>query len=277
MKQAFQYSLRQSLPILISFIPVGIAYGILMQSAGLNWGWTFCCSLFIFAGSLQFLAVSFFAGGISLVTVAVMALLLNSRHIFYGLPFIERWKRYGPARYFLIYALPDEAFSLHCSNTFDDGNEAHKKWTYIFEALLVLIYWLVLSVLGALAGSLIQFSTEGIDFALTALFIVILLEQLKGAEGSVLPAWIAAVSSVVCLAVIGPANFILPSLLITVVLLFVFRGAIDRDALKRGTVRSVETARAEADQHPLPKEAEGVPAHSRPADEEARDGNGGKA
>ena len=91
MKKAFQYSFRHSLPILISFIPVGIAYGILMQTSGLNWVWTGACSLFIFAGSLQFLAVSFFAGGVSLGTVAVMALLLNSRHIFYGIPFIEQW------------------------------------------------------------------------------------------------------------------------------------------------------------------------------------------
>ena len=121
MKKAFQYSLRHSIPILISFIPVGLAYGILMQTSGYNWVWTGACSLFIFAGSLQFLAVSFFAGGVSLVTVTVMALLLNSRHIFYGIPFIEQWRQYGPRKLFLIYALPDEAFSLHCSNSFDDG------------------------------------------------------------------------------------------------------------------------------------------------------------
>ena len=226
MKKAFLYSLRHSLPIFISFIPVGLAYGILMQSAGLNWVWTGACSLFIFAGSLQFLAVSFFAGGVSLVTVAVMALLLNSRHIFYGLPFIEQWRRYGPWRLFLIYALPDEAFSLHCSNTFDDGDARHRMWTHVFDAALVLLYWLVLSVLGALLGSLIRFDTRGIDFALTALFIVILLEQLRDAKGSRLPALAASVSSVVCLVLFGPAGFILPSLLITVVLLILLRRRI---------------------------------------------------
>lgn len=229
MKKALLYSFQHSIPILISFIPVGLAYGILMQTAGLNWIWTGACSLFIFAGSLQFLAVSFFAGGISIVTVAVMALLLNSRHIFYGLPFLEKWKDYGPAKLFLIYALPDEAFSLHCSNSFDDGNETHKKWTYIFSALLVLVYWVILSVLGALIGSMITFDTTGIDFALTALFIVILIEQLKAAKGAVLPAVIAAVSSVVCLLLFKPSGFILPSLLTTVLLLFVFRKMITRD------------------------------------------------
>ena len=233
MKNAFKYSLRHSFPILISFIPVGLAYGILMQTSGLNWVWTGACSLFIFAGSLQFLAVSFFAGGISLVSVIVMALLLNSRHIFYGIPFIEQWRKYGPWKLFLIYALPDEAFSLHCSNTYDDADENGKKWSQIFDALLILIYWVLLSVIGALIGSLITFRTDGIDFSLTALFIVILIEQLKSAEGSRLPAVIAAVSSVICLLIFGPANFILPSLAITVILLILFRGIIGRKGESR--------------------------------------------
>ncbi|MBQ9662813.1 MAG: AzlC family ABC transporter permease [Oscillospiraceae bacterium] len=228
MKKAFQYAFRHSIPILISFIPVGLAYGLLMQTAGYNWAWTGACSLFIFAGSLQFLAVSFFAGGISLATVTVMALLLNSRHIFYGIPFIEKWKKYGPWKLFLIYSLADESFSLHCSNRFDDGSEKDRMWSYVFEAALVMFYWLVLSVLGALLGSLIRFDVTGIDFALTALFMVILIDQMKAVEGSRLPAVIAAVSSVVCLLIFGPSGFILPSLLITVVLLLVFRGPIDR-------------------------------------------------
>ena len=228
MKKAFLYSLRHSLPIFISFIPVGLAYGILMQSVGLNWVWAGACSLFIFAGSLQFLAVSFFAGGVSLLTVAVMALLLNSRHIFYGIPFVEQWRRYGPWRFFLIYALPDEAFSLHCSNSFDDGNEDDKKWSYVFDALLILVYWVSLSILGALIGSLIPLNTAGIDFALTALFIVILIEQLKTPGKSALPALIAAVSAGICLLLFGPSGFILPALMITVLGLFVFRGPISR-------------------------------------------------
>ena len=228
MKKAFLYSLKHSIPILISFIPVGLAYGILMQTSGLNWLWTGACSLFIFAGSLQFLAVSFFAGGVSLLSVAVMAFLLNSRHIFYGIPFIDRWKQYGPWKLFLIYALPDEAFSLHCSNTFDDGSEENRKWTYVFDALLVLLYWVILSVTGALIGSLISFNTDGIDFALTALFIVILTEQMKTADGNVLPAVIAAVSSVICLLLFGPSGFILPSLMMTVLLLNLLRGRIEK-------------------------------------------------
>ena len=124
--------------------------------------------------------------------------------------------------------MTDEAFSLHCSNTFDDGNEKHKKWTYIFCALLILIYWISLSVLGALIGSLIRFNTAGIDFALTALFIVILIEQIRSAEGSSLPAVVAGVSALICLLLFGPSGFILPSLVITVVLLVLLRGLITK-------------------------------------------------
>ncbi|MDO5444890.1 MAG: AzlC family ABC transporter permease [Eubacteriales bacterium] len=222
MKKAFLYSLKHSVPILISFIPVGLAYGILMQSTGRSILCTGACSLFVFAGSLQFLMVEFFAGGTTLLSVVILSLLLNSRHIFYGLPFIEKWREYGPARLFLIYALPDEAFSLHCSNDFDDGNEKDKKWTYIFDALLILLYWVVLSVVGAVAGSFIHFDTSGIDFALTALFIVILIDQIKSSP-SVFPAVTAAVSSIVWLLILGPSGFILPSLLTTVSVLILLK------------------------------------------------------
>ena len=229
MKKAFLYSLKHSIPILISFIPVGLAYGVLMRTAGFGTGVTGICGLTVFAGSLQFLMIEFFSGGTSLLTVTVMALLLNSRHIFYGIPFIKKWQDYGPAKLFLIYNLPDEAFSLHCSNDFDDGDETDKKWTYIFDALLTLVYWVCASVLGSAAGSLISFDTSGIDFALTALFIVILIEQLKAAENP-LPAIIAGVTAVVCFAALGPSTFILPSLIITVILLILLRGKIEPEA-----------------------------------------------
>ncbi len=226
MKNAFHYSLKRSIPILIGFVPVGLAYGVLMQANGFNWLWTGASSILILAGSLQFLAVSFFAGGVSLLTVAVMALLLNSRHIFYGIPFIEKWKDYGPWKLYLIYSLADEVFSLHCANDFDDGDPEHKKWTYLFAAMLVPFYWITLTVLGALIGSLIPFRTDGVDFALTALFIVILLEQFKAAGGKTAPAVIAAVSSLLCLLLFGASGFILPSLLITVFLLTLLRDKI---------------------------------------------------
>ena len=224
MVKTLRYAIKHSFPIFISFIPVGLAYGVLMQSVGYNALWAGACSLFVMAGSLQYLMVSFFAGGVSLATVAVMALLLNSRHIFYGLSFIEKFRSFGPWKYFLIYALTDENYSLHCSHHFDE--DIDEKWAYVVTAAMPILYWIFLSVAGAFIGTLIPFDTTGIDFALTALFIVILIEQMKGADNR-LPALLAFVSSIVCLVLFGPSNFILPSLLITVALLIILRSRIE--------------------------------------------------
>lgn len=224
MIKTLRYAIRHSFPIFISFIPVGLAYGVLMQSAGYNFVWTGACSLFVLAGSLQYLMVTFFAGGVSLATVAIMSLLLNSRHIFYGLSFIEKFRSFGLWKYFLIYSLTDENYSLHCSHDFDE--DIDEKWAYVLTAVMPVLYWVVLTIIGALIGSLIPFDTTGIDFALTALFIVILIEQMSGADNR-LPALLAFVSSIVCLVIFGPGNFILPSLVITVALLTILRTRIE--------------------------------------------------
>lgn len=224
MKKTFVFAFRRSLPILISFFPVGLAYGLLMQNAGYNFLWTGACSLFVLAGSLQFLMVSFFAEGTPLATVAVMSLLLNSRHVFYGLSFVEKFRSFGPWRWFLIYSLCDENYSLHCAYRPEEG--VIEKWVYVLTAALVTFYWLVLSMLGTLIGNLITFDTTGIDFALTALFVVILLDQLRDA-GTKLPAGIALLSSGVCILLFGAANFILPSLLLTVAALTVLRPRLE--------------------------------------------------
>ena len=224
MKKTFVFAFRRSLPILISFFPVGLAYGLLMQNAGYNFLWTGACSLFVLAGSLQFLMVSFFAEGTPLATVAVMSLLLNSRHVFYGLSFVEKFRSFGPWRWFLIYSLCDENYSLHCAYRPEEG--VIEKWAYVLTAALVTFYWLVLSMLGTLIGNLITFDTTGIDFALTALFVVILLDQLRDA-GTKLPAGIALLSSGVCILLFGAANFILPSLLLTVAALTVLRPRLE--------------------------------------------------
>ena len=224
MPKTLRYAIKHSFPIFISFVPVALAYGVLMESAGYNFVWTGACSFFVLAGSLQYLMVSFFAGGVSLATVAVMALMVNSRHIFYGLSFIEKFRSFGLWKYFLIFSLTDENYSLHCSHNFPD--DINEKWAYVVTASMAWMYWVVLSIAGALIGTLIPFDTTGIDFALTALFIVILIEQMKGADNR-LPALLAFVSSIVCLIFFGPSNFILPSLLITVALLTILRSRIE--------------------------------------------------
>ena len=228
MKKTFAYAFRHSLPIMLGFFPLGVAYGILMRSAGYNTLWTGACSAVVLAGSLQFLMVSFLAGGVSVITVAALALLLNSRHIFYGLSFIDRFNSYRKSsKWFLIFALTDESYSLHCSYRQEDG--VKEEAAFVITAALVMLYWVGFSALGAAAGSLITFNTTGIDFSLTALFTVILLDQLRGSDCR-LPALIALLSSILCIIIFGADSFILPSLLLTLAALTVLRGRIEKEA-----------------------------------------------
>lgn len=226
-KNSFKYSLERSVPILIGFFPVGTVYGLMMSAAGYNFLWSAAASLFVYAGSLQMLMISFFQSDMSILTIAVTALLLNSRHMFYGLSFIEKFRSYGGWKWFLIYGMPDESYSLLCSYVPREGVE--EKWVHIFSTGLIWLYWIAFSVLGGLVGQLITFDTTGIDFALTALFIVILLDQIKS-TGMKLPAIIGGVSSVICIIILGRDNFLLPSLAVTVLVLLMLRNKLEGGA-----------------------------------------------
>lgn len=224
LQNSFRYALRRSVPILVGFFPLGTAYGILMAKAGYNALWTGLTSLFVYAGSLQMLMIGFFTASTPIMTVIVTSLLLNSRHIFYGLSFLDKFNSYGPWKYFLIYGLPDESYSLLCSYVPQEGVE--EKWVHVFDTALIWLYWIAFSVLGCIAGSLIPFDLTGIDFAMTALFIVILVDQLKGAS-SRLPAAVSLISAALCLLLFGPGNFLLPSLLVTLAALAALRGRLE--------------------------------------------------
>lgn len=226
-KNSFKYSLERSVPILIGFFPVGTVYGLMMSAAGYNFLWSASASLFVYAGSLQMLMISFFQSDMSILTIAVTALLLNSRHMFYGLSFIEKFRSYGGWKWFLIYGMPDESYSLLCSYVPREGVE--EKWVHIFSTGLIWLYWIAFSVLGGLVGQLITFDTTGIDFALTALFIVILLDQIKS-TGMKLPALIGGVSSMLCIIILGRDNFLLPSLAVTVLVLLLLRNKLEGGA-----------------------------------------------
>ena len=223
-KNSFRYSFQRSIPIMVGYFPVGIAYGILMENAGYNFVWSLFSSLFVYAGSLQMLMVTFFINNIPMVTVMVTALLLNSRHLFYGISFVEKFKEYGIWKYLLIYLMSDENYSLLCS--YKDKKDVEEKWVHIFSAVLIWMYWICFSAFGGIAGKLITFNTTGIDFALTALFVVILIEQIKGSK-SKMPGILAFLSSVAWILLVGADNFLLPSLGTTVAALTVFRSKID--------------------------------------------------
>ena len=224
MSKNITYSFKRTLPIMAGFFPLGLAYGILMENAGYNFIWSGLTSITVLTGSLQFLMIDFFINSTPLISVLLMALLLNSRHIFYGLSFLEKFKSYGPWKYFLIWCLADENYSLLCSTQEVEGTKEEK--INIISTSFVVFYWILFSILGGLIGKLITFDTTGIDFALTALFVVILVDQIRAAK-SRLPVILAAFSSILCIILFGPSNFIFPSLLLTVALLIIMRARLE--------------------------------------------------
>ena len=195
-----------------------------MAQKGYSVGLTGIASLFIYAGTQQMLLSGWLAAGTPILTIAITSLLLNSRHLFFGISFLEKFKEYGPWKYFLIYGLTDESYSLLCS--YVPRDDVEEKWVHIFDTALIWLYWIGFSMLGGLIGALLPFDMAGIDFALTALFIVIFLDQLK-AGTSKLPAVVSIVASLLCLVLLGPDNFLLPALSVSVTALVLLRPRLE--------------------------------------------------
>lgn len=226
MKKAARYALIKTIPIFLGYIFLGIAFGLLLQSAGFGVFWAFLISLLVYAGSMQFALVGILTGGLSVLTTAVMTLFINSRHAFYGLTFIERFKKMKTYPY-MVFSLTDETYSLLCSMARPkDFTDREWRAATFFTALFNHCYWVAGSVLGAVMGELIAFDTTGIDFAMTALFVVICVNQWREAKTHI-PALAGLVSGIVFLALIRSANFILPALLAVMAALLVLRGGIE--------------------------------------------------
>ena len=217
-KRAFVYTL----PVMFGYVFLGIAFGILMAQSGYGVWWSLAASLFIYAGSMQFLMVQLLGAGAGLGLAAAMTLLLNSRHLFYGLSFIEKFRALGKARHYLIFSLTDETYSVFCSLPERDCTPG--LMTKI--ALMDQFWWVLGSALGGILGAHLPFDTTGIDFSMTALFVVIFIEQWLSAK-SRLPAIIGLISSMVFLLLLGSDRFILPSLIVTVALLLGARRPIE--------------------------------------------------
>lgn len=173
-------------------------------------------SIFIFAGSMQYLAVDLLSGGVSLITAAVTTLLVNARHLFYGISMIDKYKNSGRKKPYLIFALTDETYSINCSTETDDIE--NPSLYYFLVSLFNQCYWVIGTVIGSLLGKIIPFSTKGIDFALTALFITVLTEQWKSTKEH-RPAIIGVLSAVICLIIFKADNFLIPAMILITLLL----------------------------------------------------------
>lgn len=228
-KKLLQYTFLQTLPVFCGYLFLGIAFGLLLADAGYGFLWALFASTLIYAGSIQFVMVNFLTAGTGLLTVAFMTLLINSRHLFYGLTFIEKFKNMGKRYPYMIFSLTDETYSLLC--TLDSPKEFEEQNVYFSISSADHTYWVFGSVLGAAIGQLLPFDTTGIDFAMTALFVVIFVEQWLSFPTHI-PAIVGLISGISCLITFGASSFILPSLLITVTILLCFRRKLEPHILE---------------------------------------------
>lgn len=216
LKAAFPYTI----PVLTGFIFLGIAYGILMSSKGYGVGWTVLMSFMAFAGSAQYVAITFLTSVFNPINALIMTLMVNARHLFYGISMLDKYKGTGKLKPYLIFGLCDETFSIVCSAEPPEG--VNRNWLSFFITLLNHSYWVLGSAIGGMLGSMVSFNTKGLDFVLTALFVVIFVGQWK-AQKDHKPAIIGVLCSIICLAVFGQSNFIIPSMLAILAVLTISR------------------------------------------------------
>lgn len=215
-KKLIRSAFVDSLPVLTGYIVLGIGFGIVLRTKGYGVLWALAMSVFIYAGSMQFVAVDLLSGGATLLATALTTLMVNIRHLFYGISMIDQYKGAGAKKPYLIFALTDETYSLACHNSYDDPNERH---TYcFFLTLFDQCYWVTGSVIGSLLGAVIPFSTDGIDFSLTALFVTVFVDQWLTTKNH-FAAVAGIVSTLACLVIFGKDVFLIPSMVVITLVL----------------------------------------------------------
>lgn len=223
-RKALSTAFPVTLPVLFGFVPLGIAFGLLMNAAGYNVFWATLMSLLVYAGSAQFMGVELLAATAPLPQVALMTLILNFRHLVYGLSMLEKYRDVGGRKPYLIFALPDETYAILSSGEVPQGVEPRDY--YLAVSFLNQIYWVVGTILGGILGSALPINTQGADFAMTALFLVIALgqwEEKKNRPSALLGLGVALLS----LLLFGPDRFLIPALVLMILALLGFRSKLD--------------------------------------------------
>lgn len=211
----------KTLPVIASYLVLGFGFGVLMVSRGYPFFWAPLTSLMVYAGSMQYVLVDLLTGGVGLLSTAMMTLLINARHLFYGISMLEKYQHAGRKKPYLIFSLTDETYSLLCGQ---DPPEVVDRYKYYFDvSSFGHFYWVLGSLIGALAGVALPWDFRGVEFSMTALFVVVFTEQWMTARDR-LPAVIGLGSSLVCLLLFGPQQFILPAMGMILLLLTALRG-----------------------------------------------------
>ncbi|MGC4018545.1 MAG: AzlC family ABC transporter permease [Muricomes sp.] len=224
-RKAFKAAFPLTIPIMAGFLFLGLAYGIYMNVSGFSFWYPLIMSMTIFAGSVEFVTVGWLLGVFSPLNALIFTVMINARHLFYGLSMLDKYNIPGWKKYYLIYGMCDESFSINC--TADIPRDVDKGWFMFFVTLLNQIYWVVGSTLGGLFGSLIHFNTKGIEFVMTALFVVIFLEQWMKEENHY-SSLLGLGLSLLCLIVFKGTNFIIPAMCLIFGALTVLRRPLEK-------------------------------------------------
>lgn len=229
-KKAFIVAFPHTIPIFAGFWFLGMAYGIYMNVSGFSFLYTLIMSMFIFAGSMEFVTVSLLLGAFNPLQALLLTLMINARHLFYGISMLDKYRHTGWKKPYLIFGMCDESFSINYTARIPQGID--RNWFMFFVTFLNHIYWVSGALLGCLFGSFIHFNTQGLEFVMTAMFVVIFMEQWLN-ENSHLSSLIGLGISVGCLIVFGAENFIIPSMLMILGVLTLLRAPLRRREAER--------------------------------------------
>lgn len=228
--KALKAALPYTLPIFAGFLFLGFAYGIYMNANGFSFIYPMLMSSLIYGGSLEFVAVEMLLSPFAPIQTLVMTLLIQARHVFYGLSMLDHYKGTGWKKYYLIFGMCDESFSINY--TADIPNGIDKVWFMFFVTLLNHFYWSLGATLGGLIGSLLKFDISGISFVMTAMFVVIFLEQWLKEENHI-SSWIGIITATICLICFGSDSFMLPTMAIIIMLLTLFKKKLENTEVRK--------------------------------------------
>ena len=223
--KALKAAFPHTIPIMTGFLFLGMTYGIYMNVSGFGFWYPMLMSMTIFAGSMEFVTVSMLLGGFHPLEALTMTLMINARHLFYGISMLDKYKGTGLKKLYLIFGMCDESFSINYTANIPE--DVDKGWFMFWVTVLNQFYWVLGSTLGGLFGSLLKFNTEGLSFVMTALFVVIFLEQWMK-EKNHTSAIVGIVLSVLCLVIFGKDSFIIPAMICILVVMTLFRKVMEK-------------------------------------------------
>ena len=226
---ALKAAFPHTIPIMAGFLFLGITYGIFMNVSGFSFVYPMLTSIVIFAGSMEFVTVNLLLGAFNPLQALLMTLMVNARHLFYGLALLEKYRIPGLKRLYLIFGMCDESFSINCSAEPPEGVD--RSLFMFFVTLLDHSYWFLGTTLGGIFGSLVHFNTEGLDFVMTAMFVVIFLEQWKKDDNH-LSALLGLALPVACLLIFGADSFMIPAMLAILAGLALVRKPLEKEAVR---------------------------------------------